>query len=380
MPESFDLNQTDRRLTTTRLDADAVLRLAAQVQSEIDAGALLAAQYALAIDGHLLSFESFGTATNDHRFVIFSATKPIAAAAIVRLAAAGAIDVTRPVGDYMPEFASNGKDAVTVEQVMLMQGGFPQALIGPDAWGTSAGRRETFSTWTLDWPSGTRCEYHPVSAHWVLAELIESLSQRPYADAIHELVTKPAGIAQLLGPEMADHSAVIDVRGYGARPNDDVLLAAYGAREFVPDVSVGADALLTMNIPLARAAGIPGGGAVARARDVAMLYQAWLHDPALADAIGNVRNNLINETSKYPAHRTLLFEVAGNDNDNARRWFPADRARVFGHHGAGGQLCWADPDTGLSFSFLHDTLDQDPVNEMRRSREINELAAACIRE
>jgi CubicO group peptidase (beta-lactamase class C family) len=213
----------------------------------------------------------------------------------------------------------------------------------------------------------------------VLAELIESLSAQPYTAAIHKMVTEPAGVVQLLGPEMAAHSKVIDVRTYGSRPNDEVLLAAYGSAEFVPDVSVGAEALLTMNIPLARAAGIPGGGAVARACDVALLYQAWLRDPVMADAIDNVRNNLINETSKYPAHRTLLFEVAGNDNDTARRWFPADRGAVFGHHGAGGQLCWADPETGLSFSFLHDTLDQDPVNEMRRSREINALAAACVR-
>jgi CubicO group peptidase (beta-lactamase class C family) len=212
----------------------------------------------------------------------------------------------------------------------------------------------------------------------VLIELIETVSGKPYASAIHELVTQPAGIPTLLGPEMADHDIVAEIRMYGARPSDAVLLEAYRKPELIPDVSVGVEMLLSMNLPIARGAGIPGGGGVARAVDVARLYQAWLHNPALADARGNVRNNLWNETSKYPAHRTLLFEVAGEDDDAARRWFPTNRPQVFGHHGAGGQLCWADPQTRISFCFLHDTLDQDPVNEMRRSLKINELAAACV--
>ncbi len=384
MAETFDPNLNDpARLaadaTGAQLDPVAVQALSRRVQEEIDSGRLLAAQYAIGIGGTTQAFESFGTATDDHRFVIYSATKPVTSAAVVALAAEGAIDVGERVAHYLPEFADNGKGDVTVEQVMLMQGGFAQALIGPQEWGTSAGRRQAFSAWTLDWPSGTRCEYHPVSAHWVLAELIETLAGKPYVTAIRDMVTAPAGVSTLLGPEMANHAFVVEVRMFGARPDDDTLLAAYGSHDLIPDVSIGAEALLTMNNPLARAAGIPGGGGVARASDVATLYQAWLCDPAMADAISTVRNDLVNETSKYPAHRTLLFEIGGGDGDTLRRWFPADRPRAFGHHGAGGQLCWGDPDTGVSFCFLHDTLDQNPVAELRRAAEINELAVACVR-
>ena len=364
---------------TRALDPAAVQRLSHRIQEEIDSSRLLAAQFAIGIDGRVDALASFGTATNDHRFVIFSATKPVVSAAIVALIADGRIDIAKPVAHYLAEFAAHGKDHITVEHVMLMQGGFSQALIGPHEWGTSAGRRTAFGTWTPDWPSGTRCEYHPVSAHWVLAELIETITGQPYAVAIHEAVTARAGIAQVLGPEMADHDSVVEVRMHGARPSDEVLLAEYGSPHLVPAVSVGVEALLSLNSKLAHAAGIPGGGGIARASDIAALYQSWLRDPAMTDAIGNIRNNLLNETSKYAAHRTLMFEVAGNDNDEALRWFPAQRPRVFGHHGAGGQLCWADPDSGLSFSFLHDTLDQNPAQEIKRSREINELAAACVR-
>ncbi|CAB4870588.1 unannotated protein [freshwater metagenome] len=364
--------------SAARFNPDAVDRLSRHVQGLIDSGALLGAQFALAADGQIGASASFGSATDEHRFVIFSATKPIVSAAIVALMASGAIDITRPVAHYLPEFASNGKHDVTVEQVMLMQGGFPQALIGLDQFVSSAGRREAFAAWALDWPAGTRCEYHPVTAHWVLAEIIETITGMPYATAIHEMVTAPAGITKVLGPEMADHAAVVEIRMRGEWPSHEALLSVYGTPECIPEMSIGADALLIMNLAMARAAGVPGGGGVARATDIAALYQSWLADPQLRDAMTNIRNNLTNETSKYPAHRTLLFEIAGDDDDQWRRWFPAHQPRTFGHHGAGGQICWADPDTGVSFCFLHDTLEQDVTCEVLRVREINELAAACV--
>jgi CubicO group peptidase (beta-lactamase class C family) len=71
--------------------------------------------------------------------------------------------------------------------------------------------------------------------------------------------------------------------------------------------------------------------------------------------------------------------VAGHDGYADLRWFPAAAPRVFGHHGAGGQLCWLDPDTGMSFCFLHDTLEQHPGVELTRIRGINTLAHACVR-
>ena len=44
----------------------------------------------------------------------------------------GRLEVSRPVADYIPEFASFGKDVVTVEQVMLHTAGFPNAFMRGD--------------------------------------------------------------------------------------------------------------------------------------------------------------------------------------------------------------------------------------------------------
>lgn len=364
------------------LHTDAVNALQNRIQAEIDEDHSLAAQYAIALDDEIVAGASFGAASSESRFVIFSATKTIVAMALLPHLADGSVELTAPVARYLPGFADNGKGGVTVLQLLTMQGGFPQALIGPDRWGTSAGRRQQFAEWIPAWPAGTRTEYHPMAAHWVIAELIETMSGRPYADVINERVAGPAGVPGLLG---APTGEVMMIRLNGSPPTHEHLLAEFGRPELVPDTTVTPEALLSLNHPRAQAAAIPGGGGIARAADIALIYQSFLRNPDqthpaewLADATGTIRNGSINVSDGTPANRTIACVVAGADGLNDYRWFP-DAPRAFGHHGAGGQVCWADPDTGLSFCFLHDTLQLDPSHDLRRCRDLNALAIACVR-
>ena len=365
-----------------RVDLDALARLQTRIQTEIDEGRSLAAQYAIAVDGDVVATRTFGAATDDHRFVIFSATKTIVAMALLPHLADGSLMLGRHVADYLPEFGHNGKREVTVLQLLTMQGGFPYSVMSPEHWGTSAGRREQFAAWTLDWPAGAHTEYHPVSAHWVIAELLETLSGRPYAEVVHERVTAPAGVPAILAP--AVDGPVVAVRAHGEHPGTspeviDQLAAVFGRHDLIPAISIGPDALLSMNHPRVRSACIPGGGGRARAADVARTYQTFLADDSTwgRDAVGTVRNGSLNIGDNTPASRTVAGCVAGDDGYHAHRWFP-DAPRAFGHHGAGGQICWGDPDTGVSFSFLHDTLHQDPRVDFERSKAINALVHACV--
>jgi CubicO group peptidase (beta-lactamase class C family) len=367
----------------TRFDPSAVSRLESYLSELIDTGASQAAQYAIALDGEVLATRTFGAATADHRFVIFSATKTIVAMAILPHLADGSLELSRRVADHLPEFGTHGKDEVTVLQLLTMQGGFPQAPMGPKSWGTSAGRRAQFAEWTLDWQPGAHTEYHPIAAHWVIAELIEALSGRSFVEVVHERVTAPAGVPAILAAEV--DGPVVPVRAHGEHPGTSPealadLARVFGRPDLVPAISIGADALLSMNDPRAQAACIPGGGGRARAADVALVYQTFLDDtPWRRDAIGTIRNGSLNIGDNTPASRTVAGVVAGHDGYADLRWFPATAPRAFGHHGAGGQLCWVDPDTGMSFCFLHDTLEQHPGVELTRIRRINELAHACVR-
>lgn len=373
----------------TTIDAAAVDALRARIGQEIDTGRSAAAQFALGLHGEVVAAGSFGAATDDSRFVMFSATKALVAMALLPHLESGELELLSPVAAYLPGFGEHGKQDVTVLQLLTMQGGFPQAPMGPEHWATSAGRRAKFSTWRLDWPAGSRTEYHPIAAHWVIAELIETLSGRSYLDVVHERVTAPAGTPRLLGDPaaVAGAGAVLPIRAVGELPGDDdatlaALAEVFGGPHLVPVSTVTPDALLSLNDPRAQAAGIPGGGGIARAVDVAAVYQSFLADadtrPWRRDALGTVRNASIGVTDGYAANRTVAGVVGGADGYHAHRWFPA-APRAFGHHGAGGQLCWVDVASGLSFTFLHDSLHLDPRADFVRARDLNSLALACAR-
>ena len=368
------------------LNRDAVNALQARIQSEIDDGHSEAAQFAIGLHGEIVAGASFGSATPESRFVIFSATKVTVAMSLLPHLADGSIELTAPVARYLPGFGDNGKDLVTVLQLLTMQGGFPQALIGPDAWGTSEGRRQRFSEWLLDWPAGTRTEYHPIAAHWVIAELIETMSGRPYADVINERIAAAAGAAPVLGRAAVDGGGpAVTIRTAGYVPPRERLLEAFGRDDMIPDTTVSPELLLALNDPRAQAAAIPGGGGIARALDIALIYQSFVNNPGtshpadwLADATTTIRNGSINHSDGVPANRTIAGVISGADGLNDYRWFP-HTPRAFGHAGAGGQLCWVDVDSGMSFCFLHDTLQLDPSHDLRRCRELNALAIACVR-
>lgn len=355
--------------------------LCRRIEQEVDHGHTTAAQVAIGLGGEVVAQRSFGT-DDGTPFLIYSATKPLVAIALLPHLADGSLALTAPVARYLPEFGHHGKADVTVLQLLTMQGGFPLAEMWPDRWGTSEGRRAQFAEWTLDWPAGSRTEYHPVSAHWVIAELLERLSGRPYAEVVHERVVAPAGVRPLLGPQVrVPHH----VRVAGTAPTDRAeLVDTFGRDDLVPDITTSPEVLLLLNEREIQTAGLPGGGGVATAAEMAGVYQHLLHNHGdvlphawLTDARGTIRNGSLNISDGVPANRTIAGVVAGDDGYHLHRWFPAS-PRAFGHTGAGGQLCWVDPDSGLSFSFLHDTLQLDPRIEFHRAADLNHLALALL--
>jgi CubicO group peptidase (beta-lactamase class C family) len=367
------------------IDSGRLGELRTRVRREVDAGLLPSCQFALAKDGKLAAFETVGDAGADTRYVIFSATKAFVASAAWLLIGEGSLDIDRRVAEYIPVFATNGKDVVTVEQVMLHTSGFPRAPLGPPNWADRDRRLEAFAKWRLNWEPGTAHEYHPTSAHWVLAELIERISRRDYRDFVHERVTGALGLPRVVGIPPGDQDGIAELSLCGDPASPDELEAIFGVPE-LPVTEVTDEALLSFNRPDVRAVGVPGGGGVASAATVALFYQALLHnteqlwDPdVLADATGRVRNTFPDFLALgAPANRALGVVVAGDDGNANRRGFGHTQSpRTFGHNGAGGQIAWADPDSGLSFSYVTNGRDVNPIREGRRSIGLSSRAAVC---
>jgi len=346
---------------------------------------LPSAQIAVARDGEVVVFEAVGDATTSTRFIIWSCTKAVVASVIWQLVADGKVSYDAPVAEYIPEFATNGKDVVTVDHVLLHTGGFPTAPLGPIRWGASATRREAFARWRLNWEPGSRFEYHQLAGGWVLAEIIEAVEGRDHRAVLHDRVAAPLGLASFaLGVPEEKQQDIAPVVVVGESAVDDDYVAAGWTP--LPPPAVTPHAALMMNTPAALSTGIPGGGGVATAADVALFYQELLHnsrglwdESVLHDATSVVRNTFPDDGRwGEPANRTRGLVVRGGDEPYAslRHHFgPVTSPRTFGHDGAGGQIAWADPASGISFCFLTNGYDANRVQEILRNQELSALAA-----
>ncbi|MGI9596716.1 MAG: serine hydrolase domain-containing protein [Acidimicrobiales bacterium] len=376
------------------IDDAQVNKLLERARREVDEGLLPSAQVALGYQGEIVAEETFGDATSDTRYCIFSATKPFVASVIWTLMADGAIDVSKRVTDYFPEFADGGteegtvpgKADITVEQVMLHTSGFPHAPMGPPTWNKSSTRVERMASWRLNWEPGTRFEYHPTSAHWVLAEIIERVTGTDFRDVVEERITNPVGLPRIVGIPADQQGDIADLVLVGEPAGPDELEAAFGVRE-LPATEVNDDLVLRFNESQTREVGVPGGGGFARARDIAMYYQELLHNThgiwdaeILADATGNVRNSLPDPMG-VPANRGLGVILAGDDGmSNMRGLGRTVSPQAFGHNGAGGQLAWADPATGLSLGYVTNGYDRHEIRQPRRGTSIGSIAGDCVPE
>ena len=364
------------------LNEQAVQALVDRVHREIDSGLLPSCQLALAREGEVEQV-TLGDATDDTRYVIFSCTKALVASAVWQLLADGAVHLEDKVADHIPEFATNGKDVVTVEHVLLHTCGFPYAPLGPPRWSTRAGRLEAFSRWRLNWEPGSKFEYHASAAHWVLAELIERRTGQDFRAAIRERVVAPLGLRRLqLGVPAGETGDVAEVVHVGNPQTEDELEAAIGIRMY--DVGeVTDEAVESFNDPAVLSIGVPGGGAVSTAADLALFYQALLHNPGglwdahwLHEGTSVVRNTLTAPITNVPVNRTIGLVVAGDDGLAARRGMGHGQGpRTFGHDGAGGQIAWADPDSGVSFVYLTNGHDRNLIRQWRRTVGISSRAA-----
>ncbi len=365
-------------------DGTKIAALLERARREVDEGHLPSVQIAVGYQGELIAEEVYGDATLDTRYCIFSATKPFVASVMWTLMADGAIDVADRVTDYFEAFGDEGKESVTIEQVMLHTSGFPHAPMGPPAWNDRPSRQERMRSWRLNWEPGTRFEYHPTTAHWVLAEIIDAVTGSDYRTVVEERITGPAGLPRIVGlsPDQQGDIAELVLVGEPATP--DELEATFGVRE-LPATEVNDDLILRFNDPAVRQVGVPGGGGFARARDLALFYQELLHNSAgiwdpsiLADATGRVRNELPDPMG-VPANRSLGLILAGGDGHSHIRGLGRTVApEAFGHNGAGGQLAWADPTTGLSLGYVTNGYDRHEIRQPRRGTSISSLAGALF--
>jgi CubicO group peptidase (beta-lactamase class C family) len=373
------------------VDSGRLAALFDRAEREVREGLLPSAQVAVARDGRIAGMRSFGAAKlsgrealvgDDTLYVMFSCSKAITSAAAWILLDEGKLALDERVADVLPGFGSNGKDAVTVEQLFTHAAGFPHAPLAPRAvdWKTLP---KQFERWRLNWEPGSRFEYHPSSSMWVIAAIVQARTGSDFRDFVRDRIALPLGLPDLrMGCPAEQQHRLADVTHAG-RAWTDAELAAKGFPP-LPVTEVTEEALQSFNRADVREVGVPGGGATATAAELALFYQALLaggqgvwRPETIADA-RRIRNpEFLDPLFRKPANRGLGIIIAGGPDKFYLGFGRTGSDAMFGHLGAGGQIAWADPATGLSFAYLTNGHDRDHLRQGRRITALSSLAAVC---
>ena len=162
------------------------------------------------------------------------------------------------------------------------------------------------------------------------------------------------------------------------------------ARYFIDELRPGGgtnteEALLNFNTAAVREVGVPGGGGIMSAADLALFYQGLIgqldncpwQEATLSSALEVRTGQLTDPLTGIAVNRALGVVIAGDDKRNFRGFGHANSARAFGHGGAGGQVAWCDQETGISFAYCTNGHDRNPFRQGSRGVSLSNRAAVC---
>jgi uncharacterized protein YbbC (DUF1343 family)/CubicO group peptidase (beta-lactamase class C family) len=175
------------------------------VGDEIEDGEMAGAVVLVARRGRTVYLQAFGhrqvepaqaPMTTDTVFDLASLTKPIATAtSVMKLAALGQVKFDDPVAKYVPEFAQNGKQDVTIRHLLTHQSGLtPDNALRDYEDGTEKAWQRIWAL-PLTAEPGSRFIYSDVG-FIVLAEIVHGVSGSNVHEFSRQHVFGPLGLAE----------------------------------------------------------------------------------------------------------------------------------------------------------------------------------------
>ncbi|QIB45292.1 serine hydrolase domain-containing protein [Streptomyces aureoverticillatus] len=322
--------------------------------------------------------------------VVRSATKGVAAAALLLLHQRGELDLDAPVGAYWPEFKAHGKDRVLVRHVLAHRAGVPaldrpltpEQALDPDAAAAAVAAQAPF------WEPGTDHGYHAHTYSWLTGELVRRVTGRSIRDFVADEIAGPLGLDLWVGLPASEAGRV------GRLGRLDVPAAAGGLRTRAkPQVSEAYrdPASLTRrafdvvspfpdeNSAAYRSAVLPASNGIATAGGLAGFYASLigevdsgtrLFDPstlalARAEASAGADRVLVVHT-----RLGLGYMLHGGAS-------PLLGPESFGHPGRGGALGFADPGAGIAFGYVTNGMGKGVTADARAQGLVRAVRVAA---
>ena len=307
----------------------------------------------------------------DTMVLVFSATKGISALTVALARSRGIIDYDERVAAYWPEFAQNGKENITVRQLLAHQAGLcaideplnARLLADPDALASILARQRPA------WEPGARHGYHHLSLGLYEGELIRRTDphHRSLGRFFREEIAAPLGLEFHIGlpPDVPD-SKVATIEGFtplqmllhvNTMPAGMVL--GYMNPWSLTSRTLGNPKLRSptdLNEPEYRRVELPAGNGIGEVRAMAKAYGVFaaggrelgidretleaLVTPPVAPSLGS-RDEVLKTRMSY----SLGF----NRPSEGFRFGSGEGS--FGTIGAGGSFGFADPEARVGFAY-----------------------------
>lgn len=323
--------------------------------------------------------------------LFWSATKGLAAACVLHTLQERGLDpnLTR-VAEVWSEFAQEGKDAVSIAELMSHQAGLPVLTEPVEVWNYER-VIESLAAEAPHWRLGDGHGYHPRTFGFLMDELVRRLSGLRLGEYWRQHFAEPLQIPVWIGvpPKLLDRVAPV-FPARTAPPKNDLFYqeffksGSFTARAFTSPR--GLHSATALNKPEALTAGFPGFGGVGTARGLAKFYAMLANGGELGGRtyFQSFTLDWMSTTLTQGMDRVLHLETAfscgfmrdpvSSDGIKVREIF-GPSAKAFGHPGAGGSHAFADPAHRMAFAYVMNQMEPGVLPNSRAMRLVEALRA-----
>ena len=294
--------------------------------------------------------------TPDTIFDLASLTKPFTATCVMRLVERGQVRLNDPVARYIPEFARNGKQEITVRQLLTHFSGLPADLDLKASWSGYGHALQLAYDVQPVIPPGSGFLYSDIN-YIVLGELVARVSGVPLDRYASEHIFQPLRMdSTRFNPPAEWHSRVAPT----ARDEHGAML-----RGVVDDPSAR------------RMGGVAGhAGLFSTADDLALFAQALLdRDGSLLSPASIEKMTTPQQPATSTVLRGLGWDIDSPLSTNRGELLPVGS---YGHSGFTGTSMWIDPVTQTYIILLSNAVHPNGTNNeivSLRARVANAVAA-----
>ncbi|MFN7056201.1 serine hydrolase domain-containing protein [Hyphomonas sp.] len=301
---------------------------------------------------------------------IYSTTKGISALIVAMAVDALPAGYETPVADVWPEFAAEGKAAVTIGEMVSHQAGLPGFAeeIDPALWLDPPACAAALAALPPMWPPGSAHGYHPLTWGYLVGEVVKRITGRSVGAILREDICGPEGIDFRIGTPEAETARIADMLRPKALAKFGTVTperrAAFVSKWAAPDR--GGAAWREIEIPSANGHGTALG--------VARLYEAYAREGRIGD------KTLFSRSALYallaprvdgpdlvlPMHTRFGAGIMLNEHG-----FFGPNPETAGHCGWGGSMAIADPARELAAAYVMNRQSPSLVGDPRAVRLVS---------